>query len=495
MTGSGATRSGSAWSTRPSLPARRDAAIGSGSAHPSSGAPAATVRVVEHDSLGDRPTPALVEGDLVVPAVRGETPAPLATDEWARADRIARRLHAEIVALLATLPPDARNASGLARHLGVDRTTCQRAVFAVARPYLDPTVLTRLPGTKALRELAEAAGRSLGDDGATSGLVAAIDQFQEFIHAVAGSQSRLARRIDATGQAPSSAPPELSDREVAAHHARVRLFDAASELTGRSSGCWVAIYAYRPLPGSPDLLEVCRAHGLARHVARPDAVPLTLHNFTTKPSGGAPTPGHFEALGNGNGGDGRSLESLLDEFTSDPPPLVRSRQPNEFLVQSIDEREAAIGRPVDFMLATRTTMPHPARQTPPIEEAWALVNFPCRHLLFDIYLHRDLARRCIPSLDTHLWRPDFAQHVGDRWQTRFADSPPLQLLGAGIRTTATPAYPRMTELTRALFTRAGLEPREFVGFRCEIAYPIWRAGYCVSFDFSAEGDPSSMSSV
>ena len=110
-------------------------------------------------------------------------------------------------------------------------------------------------------------------------------------------------------------------------------------------------------------------------------------------------------------------------------------------------------------------------------------------------MHRDLARTCIPALDTHLWRPDFAQQTGDRWQTRFAASPTLQLLGPGPHRAAPPAWPRMLDLTRYLFERLGRDPREYIGFRCEVDHPIWRAGYCVSFDFtrpqSADGTGAS----
>lgn len=416
-----------------------------------------------------------------------------AAEDQSRADRVARRLHAEITAFLLTLPRDARNASGLARHLGIDRTTCQRAVFAVARPYAGIELLGRLPGVRALQQLADAAisAQPPIDEATVAGLTAAIDQFRELIQAMGGSQSSLVRRLDGgAGDSVGTVEVLSAHRPTDAVHrsARVKLFEAAAELTGRSSACWVAVYVYRPIPGergnAAGALELVRAHGLVGHVARADAVPLTLHNFTTKSEDGStPPPGSFTSLGP-EASKGRTLDSILPEFTSDPPPVVRSRQPHEFLVQSIDERTATIGHPVDLMLATRTSMPHPATQAPPIEEAWALVNFPCRHLLFDVYLHRDLARSCIPSLDLHLWRPDFAQQIGDRWQTRFADSPTLQLLGPGIRSGSTPAYPRMGELSRFLFQRVGLEADEFVGFRCEVEYPVWRAGYCISFDFT-----------
>lgn len=420
-----------------------------------------------------------------MPSSAANAVEPLTSEELAWADRVSRRLYSEIAALISNLPPDVRNASGLARHLGIDRTTCQRAVFVVSRPYPGPELLTRLPGIKALQSLVAAArsARPPADEALTGSLDAAIEQFRELIASLGGSQSRLARRLDqAVGRGAAAPAPsrEPGDRQ----RARMRLFEVAAELTGRYSQCWVAVYVYRPVPGDPKMLELTVAHGLVGHVARPDAVPLTFHNFTTRmEEGDTPPPGRFVSLSN-EPVKGRTPESVLPEFTSDPPPVVSSKQPNEYLVQSIDESAATIGRPVDLMLAMRTKLPNPALEQPPLEEAWALINFPARHMLFDIYLHRDLARSCIPSLDLHLWRPDFAQNKGDRWQTRFADSPTLQLLGPGIRSTPTPEYPRLGELTRHLFGRAELNAGEFVGFRCDVAYPLWRTGYCVSFDFT-----------
>ncbi len=59
-------------------------------------------------------------------------------------------------------------------------------------------------------------------------------------------------------------------------------------------------------------------------------------------------------------------------------------------------------------------MPRPAHVPSGLEEVWALVNFPVRWLLLDVILHRDVARGCIPGLNVHLWRPDFASTVGER---------------------------------------------------------------------------------
>jgi hypothetical protein len=422
---------------------------------------------------------------------------PLTAQEWARADRVARRLHAEISAFLTALPATARNASGLARHLGVDRTTCQRAVHAVSHPYRGPDLFARLPGVRGLARLVEAAGalRPIPDRGALDALDAAVDRYQELITELGGSLTRLTRRLEisAPGGVGGALRTGRSTAESAALSARMRLFEAATELTGRSSACWVAVYAYRPSPTDPDTVEVFRANGLVGHVARADAMPLVVHNFT-RPADGGPGSGGgpFDTLENAEVSV-RGGTVVMPAFTSSPPPLVTARQPDEFLVQSIDERAPTRGRPVDLMLAARSTIPHPLRQSPPLEEVWALVNFPCRHLLFDVYLHKDLARASLPSLDAHLWGPDFAQHAGERWSTRFAEAPPLQLLGTGLRGAAPAAWPRMPDLTRHLFERVGLEPDEYVGHRCDVEYPLWRAGYCVSFDFTRpeEGDGAS----
>jgi hypothetical protein len=88
------------------------------------------------------------------------------------------------------------------------------------------------------------------------------------------------------------------------------------------------------------------------------------------------------------------------------------------------------------------------------------------------------------ELATHRWGPDFAQHVGDRWQTQFVESPPLQLLGSGLPRKSPPAYPRLGELTEQFFERVSLSPDDFVGHRCDVEYPLWRTGYCMRLDYT-----------
>ena len=416
--------------------------------------------------------------------------APLSGEEIQLADRALRRLHEQIRGFLSHLPADARNASGLSRYLRIDRTSCQRLVFTASRPYAGLALIERLPGVRGLRQLIDAARKACPTPAAEGvpPLEIAIDRYEEAIQTLAGSQSGLLRRIAAT---PFATPDATRLEAAEPHGARERLFEAAAELTGRYSETWVAVYAYFPdEKAGGDTINVARAHGLVGHVARRDAVPLTFHNFISKrveSSDDGQSERAFKTLDD-DATIGNSPDSILRQFSTDPLPVVSSRQPGEYLVQAIDTSPSAAGQSVDLMLATRNAMPHPINQHPRIEEVWAMINFPVRQMVFDVYLHRDLARECIPSLDAHLWRPDFAAQIGDRWQTRFANGPRLELLGPGLQGAATAAYSRHLELTSCLFESLHLDDQRFVGFRCAVNYPVWRTGYCMSFDFNASDD-------
>src|SRR5829696_118802 len=101
-------------------------------------------------------------------------------------DRVLRRLHSDLRAFLAALPVHAQNASGLARFLNVERTTCQRAVAAVTRPFVGAALASELPGPEGLRLLTSAAGAKRGNtsrelESAITTLRGAIDKFDALI--------------------------------------------------------------------------------------------------------------------------------------------------------------------------------------------------------------------------------------------------------------------------------------------------------------------------
>lgn len=409
--------------------------------------------------------------------VRGGTEAApaLTPQELAQAEQLARRLHAELRGVISLLPEHQRGASAMARVLGVDRVTCQRIVAIAARVQVGPESLVQLPGIQGLRQFVAAMaahkrGRGPAEQLAAAG--AAIDRFQGLIEQLGGSQRRLRARLSASNAL--AAPMDGGAEDPSTREA---LFRAAAAITGRWSATLLDVRIIRPVPGQPLLTEGARVRGMIGHVSRPDAVPLETGDAAplrvSDPAGPA-----FSALD----ADGRQSGWFLEPFCSLPLPQVTSRSGGDAVVHVLDTGGSTPQRPLDVVISQRGAQPdrHPATLSPAVGEMMSLVNFPGQRLVFDVYLHRGIARCCIPSLELHLWAPD----GGRRWSTRFPGGPRLELLGTGLQCAGTPAYARQSELLGHTFDQLGWNPEEFIGYRCEVLYPVWRAGYCMVFDFT-----------
>lgn len=416
-----------------------------------------------------------------MPALAAKTKAsqPLSPEEQRKLEAALATLRSELRAVVGSLPAEGQTASGMARLLGVERSTCQRVVSAVSASQPAVELAAQLPGTRGLTNLLDAAAGldSPPEQAVLKAARQAVRGYDALIRGLAGSQSRLIGRIRISGAA--AAPGQVAAASM--DDASRALFDAASLITGRSSDLWLAVHVFTPDAARPGLILDTRAHGLLGHRAADDAVPLTMHIFGDDSTrGDAPGPDRFLPLRSGRN------DALLKEFSTDPAPIVRSRSPGEAVVQTVEDSPGRAG-PIDLVFGLEGAITHPATREHRVEEVWALVNFPVRRLLFDVYLHRELARGCIPALDHHLWRPDFASQVGERWQTRFAKQPTLTMLQGGIDEGACDAYPRYSELVAHLFAARNENPAAYVGYRCEVAYPVWRTGYRLSLDF---GEPA-----
>lgn len=437
--------------------------------------------------------------------LRNEAPAAgLTKIEREAAAQVARRLCVELRGLITMLPKEQRSASAMARALGVDRNTCQRLVASTAVESTDERLLVRLPGIQGLRQFIEALrrdhtdGRSVDQLDAAS---AAIAAFESLIGRLGGSQRRLRQRLEADPDIDNGSVRVPSDEL----DARRVLFKAAAEVVGRWSDLMLSMSLIRPVPGNPLLTESVRAQARLGHVWRGSAVPLEIN---------AAAPDHL-ALNSARGVQGQESgihqtlasrpargdtpDLLLPQFCTLPLPKVTSRSWGNRAIHVIDAAESTNGNPIDVAVGYRRSTPdkHPATQDPPIGEISTIATYPSRRLICDVFLHRDIARMCIPSLEAHLGSPTLPQPLRARWSTRFPGGPRLELLGPGLRHVATPAYPRHLELTSHIFSEAGWDPEEFIGYRCDVMFPIWQAAYCLLFDFSGNtlADPDGASNA
>lgn len=406
--------------------------------------------------------------------------SPLTPEQASRADQLARRLHSVLHSLVDSLPEYARGASGMSRHLSVVRNTCQRVVTALSDP-ASPDVLTKLPGVRGLELFVEGFEQTGGDAATLAATSAAIRQFESFLKEIGGSQAKLAERIEAMPRGDGDGVAMAPNREAAL--AREQLYSAAAKVMGRQSDVKISLYMFQPHPTDATLFERVLAHGEIGQRVGPDPMPFAFRTGDTRSEEKKASGKVFTSLDD-IPAHGYTPNAILEAFCSDPLPLVTSRGSEGQLVQIIDHKALSPEEAIDVMIANRSVHPVeiPTTHKPGLDEVWTLQSYPARHLIFDVYLHRDMERMFRPTIDVQLWSPNLDTHPADRWTTRFPNGPRLQLLGHNFDDAHSDAYPRHAELTRYLFNRVGWRHREFVGFRCEVEFPIWRSGYCIRFE-------------
>jgi hypothetical protein len=409
--------------------------------------------------------------------VRTWTARPLHADEWAEAQRVAERIHADFGHLIAMLPEHARHASGLSRHLGVLRVTCQRLVQALTEQS-SPLMLSRLPGIDALRQVLEGMKRVGCDESDIEQAQSAVEAFANLITTLAGSQTRLTERLNistsGTANGNGHAPGDDASRE--------QVFRAASTLTGRSCDLSLSVYAFRVAPDDPTQLERALTKGLIGSMMTPGGLPMILSSGDTVKT--AEEVRRLMSVKEGGELRGRTPEAILKPFTSDPLPMVTSRSRKGKLYQVIDAAKAG-PEPLDVVTALKARHPlmDPATGRTTLDAVWSIVNCPAAKLIFDVYLHQDMERWYRPSIDALLWVPDLNIDEDDKWIMRVPSGPKMQLLGRGLANAGSPLWHRHGELSAYFFDYLGWNPEEFVGFRCEVQYPVWRAGYCMAMEW------------
>ncbi len=439
-------------------------------------------------------SPVVVHSDMVramstVPStVRTWSARPLSASEWAQAERVAQRLTVELRRLIDALPEHARHASGMSRHLNVLRATCQRVVQAVQEEPDSPSMLAKLPGVEGMRQFLDGFRQTEVDGADVEAAQSAVEGLERLITAVGGSQAKLIERLNLSPTIRAGAAPALATTDQ-----RAALFNAAAAVTGRSCEVALSVYAFRIDPDSPTTMQRALVKGMFGATVVPGGVPMILASGDTVK--GDDEVRRVMQLNRG-AMRGRTPEAILRPFTTDPLPMVTSRNRSGTLYQVIDpaaaaapadgdEAGAAVDQRLDVTTALLASHPMYEAQTglPTLNAVWSLVSCPTARLIFDVYLHADMERLFRPSIDALLWSASLDVPEDDKWVMRLPAQPRLHLLGRGLAQAASELYPRHVELTKYFFDHIEWNPEDFVGFRCEVLYPVWRAGYCMGMEY------------
>jgi len=409
------------------------------------------------------------------PSNNAPAPNPLSKSEQTELDRTLCRLQESFREFWAAWPVARRNPTQIGRELGIDSTTCRR-LSTIARARYEPTaILESLPGPRTLRALLDAAEQadSPVPEQVLAAFRAAVDSFDEFLLASSGSLSKLKRRLATprAAQAPTSSADGLADPDP-----QQSLYNAARKINKKHSLASTSITLYDKVGVADDDVRCVTIGGMHSFVAAPDAVPTIMGEFPTL------TETFVDAPTSKSAGSDMPMDNswqrsplVLEDFTSADRKVFQINSSPDFALQALEIKRS--NSPSDFYLYAS----FPLSETN--GETWLMVSVPTEMLIFDLYLHKSVARRCLVSVDIHLWHPNFANDPHAKWHTRMPQTPALIQLGEGIAKSASPFNPRQTELTVELFKRADANPDDYIGFRCEERFPIWRTGYRYGLDF------------
>ncbi len=395
---------------------------------------------------------------------------------------LGRRLAGELGAIIEAVAEPMRTARGLAKTLGVDRGTAQRALVA-ARLTSEPLeALARGPGVAALRQIAKGAQDGGVHADAVRALSAATDQIESTLRELGISQAALMRSIDPEPAESSQGWSQGSGASVTFSggagnsdpvEQRRRLFEAAAEALGRAMESRTIVMITRPKQGDPSKVEIFGAHGVIGYRARPDAMPMVLGKTVETPGTVQPAGVMPQLL---------SGERPMMDFCTQPLALVTSRQRGREVHAVIEPRSP--DEAVDVVLASKAPDDDEnSKHFGKVQETRFNIRVPTRAAVFDMYLERSLAQNCVPSLDLYLWPREGRSPRPSTWYDALPGAPLLAVLGQGIRHSASQFYARQSELTAATFEAAGWNPDLYVGYRCQVAYPHWASCYAMNFDY------------
>lgn len=402
-----------------------------------------------------------------------------------RGNRLGTRLISELKRVMNVLPPADCTATGLAQRLSLDKSSCHRILNAVYQGEGEPIArLALLPGTDGMRRFVKAIRKAGADEQKLVGLQAAIDLADEYLRQTVRSQAGL-RRALANGlptSGKSTAPGGIDETLAEQMH------ENALMLEGCESDVQFQIGLDFLNAVNPSHIETIYGRGMIGFRAQARARPLAMWNlYDDADDKDADSPPVTSVQG--RSAVGKNWNCVLPEFSSHPIPIVIGGKTGfrQGVVQIVDPQSFRDGGSIDLVTAVRFVDPkhNPLLDPPYAAEAWQLVNYPARHLIFDRYLHRDLMKHALmPVVGCHTWNPDFETGQTTRWLSQLSLNPALTVLSKDVKRIGDPAYPRIVELTQELFDRAGLNREDFDGFRLSVRFPIWRTAYRISFDYT-----------
>ncbi len=400
-------------------------------------------------------------------------------------DGLGRRLASDIRALIGMLPVGARSVRSMAAYLEVNRNLCQRAIAAANSTLGGIDVVSQSPGFSQLLVLVNAAEAKKVKPSVVKSLRVAVQEVADLAVKVSGSEAKFRSELRTSMGDPGGS-----------HHARVgdighreALFGHAREIAGSGAELRANVGIVWPSESDPNVLDLTMVVAYHSHVCREGGMPLTayFHESRDFESEAHNHPDRAPYTHTPN----QPQRALLHRFCSTPLPVVTPHGPKDLEHHVVDPSAYQGNRAIDVATLHQTHgVPHPAtRPDDPLIDVLAHVSIPVRRFIFDFYLHRSLARQCIPFFGAFALGSGIEVAVRNAWYRQLPEGGQLELLGSGTRHIATKSWHRHEELVRHAFDSIAVDPSDAIGFRADIRFPVWGMTYAIGFDFSGAGAP------
>jgi len=354
---------------------------------------------------------------------------------------------------------------------GVESTLAIR-LFQAIRESDAIVSLQRLPAPSALRGIIVTARQFGAPAERITEAEAATGAYEALIARLGGTKANLDTHAARYGD---------HAREKIEHTAKQNIFRGMAHLLGVEAHASVLMCFAFPGqdPNLVDELVVHGYHGLRRH--RPE-LPLVLGSREMLEARDADPSSYLEQL---HGGavpeDGET--TMIRAFSSSPPPPIEAIPDGRRVLYVLEPSPDDLPGEDDLFFASlhRGADPRFAGPDHPRARYAFIPHNPSRHMLCDVYIHKDLWRDSVPELviarTGNPGAPDLLAHKFDR--ADFIET--IQSLGDSPAKWPTPEYKRQRELLSHLHSEMGWTPGDFRLFRCAIRYPVVGVWYTLQF--------------
>lgn len=410
---------------------------------------------------------------------------PLTEAERERAASLGERFREEFTRLLTSLPRSGASALSLSRDLGLDRNLCHRLCSALEQNNDSLYMLTKLPGPQSLHAFIVAAREKGGANCAPlcKAAAAATERFDLLIRELGGSQARFNTRLRVTTNTVARSR-EHGTMDSVAPDSRVRLFDIARETMSYWAEMVYSIRAFVPFANeSGQMLRSVSIGGYAGLQSAGAPFTLTPTYNRGEPTKQDPRSSSLTSVS--------KLPGYVAEFSTEIPQPVKVRELDSRIVYVIDINGGAENRTdLSFLKESITDYPTAKNGKPPAILIQQIAKTPIRWLMMDLFIHKSFQPTASASLAAMHALFGMSHDEPVPWHDRLPGDLKVELLGSGLDAVPTSAWGRYIDVARHMFSKGGLNPDEFIGYRCQVAYPYWGACYVMHVELGINGHRS-----